>query len=234
MRLFNLREALQRLIFWGQNLRYLSKKHYLLTVFLLLAVIVIVFTCIYINQRRDIARKENIVRSFYEEGDKETTFDNNTAPGGLEADTVIVHICGEVVDPGVFEVEKGSRVIDCIKIAGGETGSACTEPLNLAQEVFDGQKIHIPSLEEVDSGKFGSDNTGNTGIDSNDVKGILININTAPAGQLESLPGIGPVTALNIIEYREKYGGFNNKEDLMDVSGIGYKKFELIKDHIDV
>ena len=73
-----------------------------------------------------------------------------------------VHVCGEVVEPGVYEAEKGSRVIDLIKIAGGETEEACLDSLNLAQEVFDGQKIYVPSQEEAADGDISGISPSNT------------------------------------------------------------------------
>jgi len=145
-----------------------------------------------------------------------------------------VHICGEVNDPGVYEVEKGSRIIDLIDIGGGQTEGACLDALNLAQKVSDGQRVYIPSEEEVFSGSYLEDTDPVGSLLGDNGYNMVININTAASKRLEELPGIGPVTAGNIIEYREKYGLFENKEQLMDVNGIGPKKFEKIRDLIDI
>jgi competence protein ComEA len=235
MRSFNIREAVSRLIFWGQNIRYLSRKHYVLTVIMFLLIVATIFTLVFLRQRKEIERKENIARSFYEMGESGIAQGECTSVQTNIEEKILVHICGEVVSPGVYEVEDGSRIIDLMKTAGGETEEACIDSLNLAQVVFDGQRIYVPSREEVVSGEIpetvdtqDADNYMSEGYS------LVININTAAAGKLESLPGIGPVTAEKIIQYREKYGSFKRKEDLMNVSGIGPKKFEQVKDLIDV
>ncbi|HAJ95427.1 MAG TPA: hypothetical protein DCP02_04245 [Actinobacteria bacterium] len=235
---FDFREIFSRILFWGQNIRYFSKKHYYLTVFFFLLITLIIFTLVFINQRKEIERKENIVRSFYMEENPEIQGKQDSAEGNSviqkDSDTLKVHICGEVNDPGVYETEKGSRIIDLIDIGGGKTEHACLDALNLAQKVSDGQRIYIPSEEEVTDGSYleGSNPGGSLSGDNEYSK--IININTAASGRLEELPGIGPVTAENIIKYREKYGPFEKKEQLMDVSGIGPKKFEKVRDLIDV
>ena len=230
MRLFNIREAAVRVMFWGQNIKYLSRKHYLITVILFLLIVVSIFTFVFISQRKEMERKENIVRNFYGTKEQGIGPDGETPLQTREKEKILVHICGEVVKAGVYEVGEGSRIIDLIKTAGGETEEACIDSLNLAQEVFDGQKIYVPSLEEVASGELHISLESSTDQEYS----ILVNINTAAMEQLESLPGIGPVTAGKIIQYREKYGPFKRKEDLMNVSGIGAKKFEQIKGLIDV
>lgn len=232
---FNFGEVFSRILFWGQNIRYHSKKHFYLTVFFFLLVMVIVFTLVFINQRREVERNENIVRSFYMKESPETPGTQDSAEGnsGVQKDktTLKAHICGEVNDPGVYEIEEGIRIMDLIDIAGGQTEDACLDALNLAQKISDGQKVYVPSKEEVSEGSYleNPDMDGNFSGDSR-----IININTATSSQLEGLPGIGPVTAGNIIEYREKYGPFENKEQLMDVSGIGPKKFEKVRELIDI
>ncbi len=131
-------------------------------------------------------------------------------------------------------MEGGSRIIDLIGIGGGQTEDACLEALNLAQEVSDGQRIYIPSEEEVSDGSYLEDPDPGISLLGDNEYSKVININNAMSDRLEELPGIGPVTAGNIIEYREKYGPFENKEQLMDVSGIGPKKFEKVRDLIDI
>lgn len=232
---FNFGEVFSRILFWGQNIRYHSKKHFYLTVLFFLLITVIVFTLVFINQRREVERNENIVRSFYMEESPEIPGIQNSAEENSDvkknSDILKAHICGEVNDPGVYEIEEGSRIMDLINIAGGHTEDACLDVLNLAQKVSDGQKVYVPSEGEVSEGSYleNPDMDGNFSGDSR-----IININTATSSQLEGLPGIGPVTAGNIIGYREKYGPFKNKEQLMDVSGIGPKKFEKVRELIDV
>jgi len=222
MKLFELREASARIIFWLNNIKYITRRHHMLAVLMLVLIMLVIFSGVFISQKNKLERSQNILKSFYEDagkGDQEQI--DPSLPEGEPA-LIKIHVCGEVNIPGVYEVGEGSRIIELIEKAGGATGAASVDALNLAQEVFDGQKIYVRS-DAAEGGTSGED--GYT---------LKININTAASGQLESLPGIGPVTAEKIIRHREKYGHFSKKEDLMDVSGIGPKKFEQVKDLIDV
>lgn len=139
---------------------------------------------------------------------------------------LIVHIAGSVKKPGILELEPGSRVVDAIEMCGGLTEDASLDSINLARKLQDEEKIYIPKLgeeleEEVDL------RVESTGL------GNLIDINTAGKEELISLPGIGDKTADKIIDYREG-NLFKTIEDIKNVSGIGEKKFEAIKDMIKV
>ncbi len=147
--------------------------------------------------------------------------------------TIKVYICGEVENSGVYELKQGSRIIDLIEVAGGQGENACLEIINLARILVDGQRVYIPSMEEVANGNslfF----TGNYSDDYNAAENLNININTANLNELESLPGIGPVIAGNIIKYRERNGLFEKKEELKKVTGIGEKKYEEIIEFISI
>jgi competence protein ComEA len=234
MKLFNLREASARIIFWLNNIKYMTKRHHMLAVFMLVLIMLVIFSAVFISQKNKLERSQNILKSFYEDevNGKQKQIDSSLTDG--EPVLIKIHVCGEVNIPGVYEVRKGSRIIELIEKAGGATGSACVDALNLAQEVFDGQKIYVPSQDELLSkGLHGVDAAEGETLGA-DVYRLKININTATSGQLESLPGIGPVTAEKIIRHREKYGHFSKKEDLMDISGIGPKRFQQVKDLIDV
>jgi competence protein ComEA len=257
MNFIDIRELLSRIRFLANNLKYNSKKHFYLTTLCLVAILVLVFTVIFIKQRTEIIRKENIVRSFY--SDEESTdeeskvgllLEEETASAGEPADLAgdvgdktfyKVHICGEVYEPGVYDVEEGLRIADIISLAGGATDSACLEAVNLALEAGDGQRIYIPSFEEVEQGSsiyYGDSsssymgNSGNSGAGS--AYGNIVNINTAGTSELEKLPGIGPATAKKIIDHRNKYGSFKSKEELLDISGIGPKKYEELEELIRI
>ena len=138
--------------------------------------------------------------------------------------------------PDVYEIENGKRIADLLDMAGGASGDALLTAVNLAQKVVDGQRIYIPSREEVESGKYilppqDSSTEGGTGdMFSN----MAVNINSAGPGELQSLPGIGPVTAQYIIDYRNKRGPFRSKDELKNITGIGEKKYEKIKDAISI
>lgn len=154
---------------------------------------------------------------------------------------VIVHVIGEVNNPGVVTLEEGSRIIDAIKAAGGKTEEADLSKINLAYIVEDGTQIYIPRINEnLNEIELMSENAGqsiilesNTGSNGED-KNVKVNINTANKEKLETLPGIGETTAQKIIDYREENGKFKSIEDIKNVGGIGDAKFNSLKDKITV
>ncbi|MFC2159339.1 helix-hairpin-helix domain-containing protein [Actinomycetota bacterium] len=253
----DIREILSKIRFLANNLKYNSRKHFYLTTVCLVVVLVLIFTAVFTKQRTEIIRKENIVRSFYT--DNNTDEEDNGGQLLLEEEaaspegpsTLVdeiekkafnkVHICGEVNIPGVYDAEPGLCIVDLIDLAGGATDSACLAAVNLAMEAGDGQRIYIPSFHEVEQGSslyYGDfsllymDNSGNSGAGS--VSGNIVNINTAGTSELEKLPGIGPAIAKKIIDHRNKYGSFKSKEELMDISGIGSKKYEELEELIRI
>lgn len=234
MKLFDLREATARTVFWLNNIKYITKKHHILAVFMLILIMLIIFSVVFISQKNKLDRNQKILKSFYDEAGNEGQGQIDLKSDENKPIFLKIHICGEVNTPGVYEVEAGSRIIDLIEKAGGTTQTAYVDALNLAQEVYDGQKIYVPSGDEIALGGPPVSGTSDSGNSSDNGYMLKININTAVSSQLENLPGIGPVTADKIIKHREKYGHFSQKEDLMDVSGIGPKKFALLKDLIDV
>lgn len=148
---------------------------------------------------------------------------------------LIVHIDGAVMLPGVYELTDGSRVNDAIELAGGLTSEADTTTLNLAAKLTDGQKVTVPRIgESVVSSGDGGVASGQSLNSSVSEAGGLVNINTATAEELDTLPGVGPSTAATIIQDREQSGPFTSIEDLMRISGIGEKKFAKLKDYICV
>jgi len=172
-------------------------------------------------------------------GSGEGNYSNSTGtyssygPQQEEELTIKAYICGEVKNSGVYELKQGSRIIDLIDAAGGHGENAFLEIINLAQILADGQRVYVPSVEEVADGDARLF-TGNS-LDEYDTAGVLmVNINTAGLKELESLPGIGPSIARNIIEYREKNGLFTKKEELKKVTGIGEKKYEEIIEFISI
>lgn len=139
-----------------------------------------------------------------------------------------VYIAGEVTDPGVYEVDSGSRIEDVIELAGGATDEANLLGVNLSKKVYDEQQIIIPKIgEEVDKSLLDPPN------DNTDVN-EKVNINTADKERLKTLPGIGDTIADAIIDYRENNGNFKNIEDVKNVYRIGDKTFERFKDNIIV
>lgn len=161
----------------------------------------------------------------------------------IEEETIIVHITGEVKNWGVIELPQGSRIIDAVNKAGGFTDDADVETVNLAYVLSDGIKVYIPSKNEDEMGDFtteeyitadSGDNVITGGERMEENKNELVNINKATQTELETLPGIGPSTALKIISYRNENGAFSSIEDIKNVNGIGNSKFESIRDLICV
>lgn len=147
--------------------------------------------------------------------------------------SIFVHIDGAVVAPGVYGLTGAHpRVNDAVIAAGGLAEDADTSALNLAAVLSDGEKIHVPRQGEVVAGQASSGAA--SGSDVGASSSGAININTATAEELDSLPGIGPSTAAAIVEDRERNGPFASPEDLMRVSGIGEGKFSKLKDQIRV
>lgn len=136
-----------------------------------------------------------------------------------------VHVAGEVLNPGVYKLDSGSRIIDAINMAGGFTEKADKNSLNLAKTVDDGEQIMINSIAE---------NNGVTNEPQTQSTNGKININTADLALLQTLNGVGPSTAQKIIDYRSTNGKFKTIEDLKKVSGIGEKTFAKFKDQICV
>ena len=142
-----------------------------------------------------------------------------------------VYVSGEVRYADVYYLPPGSIVRDLVERAGSFTDDAAVDAVNLAEPLVDGMHIYIPSIDEATpppvirtSSDAGAEESG----------GPTVNINTATAAELDTLPGVGPATATKIIEYREANGPFAQIEEIMDVSGIGEAKFEAMKDHIVV
>lgn len=138
-------------------------------------------------------------------------------------DSVVVYISGAVIQPGVIRVPAGSRVIDVINAAGGLAQGAAVGQVNLAQAVKDGMQIRISGDRPV---------RGKTADAASPPDRGKININTADAAELDKLPGIGPVLAGRIVEYRAANGAFKDITDLKKVSGISNNKFEKLRDRI--
>lgn len=146
---------------------------------------------------------------------------------------IYVSVLGEVVSPGIYLLPFNSRVYEAINAAGGVSPEGDVSSLNLVDIIQDGVQIVVPSTDEkMPEISLKAVNVyGGSGPDSNDG---MVNINTASAQELQTLPGIGEVRAVAIIDYRNKNGEFTSIEELKNVSGIKEGTFEKIMDKIKV
>ena len=151
-----------------------------------------------------------------------------TEESNVRTQVLFVDIGGAVNSPGVYQVPENTRLFEVIDMAGGLTEDADADHVNRASFVEDGQKIIIPVKGDENTYDSVSDAVVSAYPDSG-----LVNINTAPAEELQTLSGIGKVMAERIIEYRSS-NSFKSKEDIMSVEGIGNKTYEKIKDSITV
>lgn len=143
---------------------------------------------------------------------------------------VTVYIQGEVKKPGVYSLSSGSILNDLVKAAGGFTEKAAPDTkLNLAKKLKDEDYVFVPEKsEEI------SNNSNSAAVSSNNKESKKININTASAAELDTLPGIGPTTAQKIIDYREKNGQYTSIDDLKKIGGVGDKTLDKFRDNIDI
>jgi competence protein ComEA len=142
--------------------------------------------------------------------------------GEGEGEEIFVHILGEVQRPGLYGLRGGDRAIDVVAAAGGFTDAADQAQLNLARFVVDGEQILVPAIGQTPLAAPGM------------TAGGKVNLNTADAAALETLPRVGPAMAARIIDWREANGGFRAIEDLLGVTGIGDKTFEGLKDLVTI
>jgi competence protein ComEA len=137
-----------------------------------------------------------------------------SGPGDL-----VVHVVGAVKHPGVFRLPAGSRVLDAVERAGGETAEAATGAINLAAQLADGQQVNVPEKVTASAG-------GATAAVAEDAP---ISLSSATVEDLDTIEGIGPVTAAQIIEFRDEQGGLSSVDDLDEISGIGPATMEALR-----
>ncbi len=181
------------------------------------------------NTSQKIVENPDIHESVaFQEIEVDSTFMKDTTP------SCFVHVCGAVKKPGVYEMKEGQRVYEAVAVAGGFSEQAAQDFLNLAEPVWDGMKLEVPDQEQVSAIEWNapirpSGTVGNDGSSQGKV-----NLNTATKEELMTLRGIGEARAEDIIRYRQKQGGFECIEDIMEISGIKNAAFEKIKDDITV
>lgn len=145
-----------------------------------------------------------------------------------------VYVSGAVVHAAVYRLPAGSIVADAVEAAGNFRQDAATELVNLAEPLIDGMQIYVPSRNGQGQSLQPDVITIPNQDEPGDRSGRPVNINTADVQELDTLPGVGPATAQNIVEHRQLNGPFDRIESIMDVSGIGPAKFEAMKELITV
>jgi competence protein ComEA len=158
-----------------------------------------------------------------------------TASAALEVEEepvreVVVHVAGAVARPGLYRLPEGSRVDDAVLLAGGAKPKAALDLVNLAAPVVDGQQVIVP-LQGAGGGTA-APSAGTAG--EGDVPGAKVRLNSATLEQLDELPGVGPVTAQQILDYREANGAFRSVDELDAVPGIGPARLEQLRPLVDL
>lgn len=158
---------------------------------------------------------------------------------------ITVYVSGAVANPGLHEIAPGSRAVEAIAAAGGMTEEANKDKVNLAKICKDGMQVNVPRLSAKERRRLAAANTLASGAETAEQSGASYNaaqesaltgkvhLNTATAEELETLPGVGAVTAQRIVEYRSAHG-FARIEDLMNVKGIGQAKFNKMQPWLDL
>ncbi|MCU6600528.1 helix-hairpin-helix domain-containing protein [Peribacillus frigoritolerans] len=166
---------------------------------------------------------------------KEAEMEQNANESAAEPEIIKVDVKGAVKSPGIFTAQAGDRVIDLISAAGSFTEKADTDKVNFAQIIEDQMVIYVPEIGEEDKGNLENIQVGTSGdAVTKGTSGGLVNLNTATQEDLQTLTGIGPSKANAILEYRETVGKFKEVDELKQVTGIGDKTFERLRDSISV
>jgi competence protein ComEA len=139
---------------------------------------------------------------------------------------VVVHVVGAVRRPGLYRLAQGDRVADAVGRAGGATRKADLSLVNLAALVSDGEQVVVPRRGAVVAGAGAS----GAGAGASGVPTGPVHLNSATIEQLDALPGVGPVTAQKIVDYRQKHGAFSSVDELDAISGIGPARLEQLRD----
>ncbi|MFJ7306917.1 helix-hairpin-helix domain-containing protein [Peribacillus frigoritolerans] len=183
------------------------------------------------QQGEDPADTEDIFSVTAKEAEMEQSVNESAA----EPEIIKVDVKGAVKSPGIFTAQAGDRVIDLITSAGSFTEKADTDKVNFAQIIEDQMVIYVPEIGEEDKGNLENIQVGTSGdAVTKGTSGGMVNLNTATKEDLQTLTGIGPSKADAILEYRETVGKFKEVDELKQVTGIGDKTFERLRDSISV
>jgi competence protein ComEA len=151
------------------------------------------------------------------------------SPAAAQSGVVLVHVAGAVRRPGLYELGSDARVADALRAAGGPTRRADIDSLNLAELVADGAKIEVSRRGQTTTAA-----PAGGVVPTPTPSGTVVDINTADAATLETIPGVGPVTVAAILDYRGEIGSFSSVDQLLEVSGIGPVTLENIRPYVTV
>lgn len=140
--------------------------------------------------------------------------------------SMVVHVAGEVRKPGVYELPPGSRVTDAVDRAGGVSPSGAPDSINLAAKLADGQQVIVPAKAPTAGGTAAAVPGDPAAAD------LPISLGTATVEQLDTIEGIGPVTAQDIVDYRDEHGGLSSVDELDQISGIGPATMDALRDRL--
>ena len=215
---------------------FTKREQIVILIFVVIIVFIVGFSTFYkrdiniISKADEPVYNEDLTVKSREESEEHQQSNNNVQD--KEKSKIMVHISGEVHKPGLVMLIDGSRVIDAVELAGGLTQDADIDRINLAKRLVDEEKIYVPKIgeelkEDIKESTMSSSTSSSKLVNDNG----KININTANKEELMSLPGIGEALANRILDYRQN-NKFKSINDIMNVSGIGEKKFDSIKDLI--
>lgn len=208
------------------------KIHKIKITMIVLCVLAAGIFCILSRSPDDYKEEVYLAETQAEEASQESLQESNQTAGEEELPSCYIHICGEVVSPGVYELAEGSRIFQVIEKAGGLTANAAADSINMAEKITDGMKLIVLSEEEAAKATKDGNFTGIAQGESSSVN--RVNLNTASKEELMTLRGVGEAKADDIIRYRDSHGGFKKIEDIMNISGIKEAAFQKIKDDITV
>ena len=213
------------IIFWGGIVMNTRKEKILFCIIIILCMALL--GTIYNNSHKS---SEIII----DDGNKNEETAINDGSNIEETSVIGVHISGAVKTPGFIWIKEGTRLGEALEYVGGTLVDADLDAVNLSKKLTDEEKVYIPKIGEVEK-YYSADLSNEINASKNySSKSDKININTAGIAELDTLPGIGEAYAKRIIEYRESNGFFKSIEEIKNVSGIGEKRYEAIKDLITV
>ena len=216
-------------------------------VLIILVIVLIVFGIFYLKSGFKELKKNDTESIFVNEDENTDTSaetsnnnvksssskNNKQVSTSIKDKNIVVEIKGEVIKPDVYTLSENAIIKDLIEAAGGLTENADLSNINRAKKLQNHELVYILSKNNMTKEGKNTNSELNTNNTSQGISNTIVNINTATIEQLKTLNGVGDSKAKSIIEYREQNGGFKSKEDIKNVTGIGEKMFERIKEQIE-